>query len=109
VAVAPHESWWQINLALMYGRRGLRGKSSLVKLLAKERGRKRHEPLPSLTVKQIREWARACKQKHGQWPNRQSGDIDGAPGETWLGIFIALYQGSRGLKRRTKVSEVSRE
>ena len=69
VEAAPHESWWQINAALRTGKRGMKGGSSLVRLLAKRRGRSLREPLPSLTVAQIRDWARAYKQKHGAWPN----------------------------------------
>lgn len=106
VVGAPHESWSQIDISLKKGKRGLEPGSSLVRLLAKERGRSLHERVPPLTLEQIRERARDYKKRHCQWPDRQSGDVEGMPGETWLAIFMALYQGSRGLTRRTKVSKV---
>lgn len=109
VASAPHESWWQINQALARGKRGLKGGSSLVRLFAKKRGRSLYETLPPLTIEQIREWARAYKAKHGRWPDRKSGDVDGVPGETWLAVWVAMQQGTRGLRRRVEVSEVFRE
>ena len=87
----------------------MKGGSSLVRLLAKKRGRSLREPLPPLSIEQIREWARAYKRKHGAWPNRKSGDVEGAPGETWLAVWIAIHEGTRGLKRRRKAREVFRD
>jgi hypothetical protein len=98
------ETVWSVK-----GRRGLKGGSSLVRLLAKKRSRSLYETLPPLTIEEIRAWALAYKQKHERWPERRSGHIENTKGETWLAIWVAMYQGSRGLKRRVEVGEVFRD
>ena len=61
---------------------------------------------PELTEKQILAWARAYKRKHGRWPNRNSGPIQGTDGETWSGIRVALSHGRRGLRRGTTLTQL---
>jgi hypothetical protein len=51
-----------------------------------------------LRESQIRAWALAYKKKTGEWPSRDSGDVDGAPGEKWANIHQALRTGKRGLQ-----------
>ena len=44
-----------------------------------------------------RKWADAHHQKTGVWPNRNSGDVLGAPGETWAIVAGSLFKGRRSL------------
>src|SRR5262245_54965383 len=50
VADAPWETWGALNQALRNGHRGLPGGSSLGRLLAERRGRRRRSPAPPLHV-----------------------------------------------------------
>jgi hypothetical protein len=94
---APGETWAALDKALLLGRRGLPGGSSLARLLAQERGVRHPRELPRLTVRQVLAWARAQRRRTGQWPTRGSGPVAGAPGETWSAIDSALGGGYRGL------------
>jgi hypothetical protein len=94
---APGETWAGLHTALLLGRRGLPGGSSLARLLAEERGVRHPGELPRLTVRQIRAWARAHRRRTGEWPTRRSGPVAEAPGETWSAIHSALGRGDRGL------------
>ncbi len=55
--------------------------------------------LPRLTIKQIRDWARAYRSATGRWPTPHSGPVAvaPAPGETWAAIESSLRRGHRGL------------
>ena len=77
--------------------RGLPGGSSLPILLAEERGVRNSMGLPKLSVRQILEWADAFYEKHGTYPNRNSGPVEDTPGEKWSAINAALQSGGRGL------------
>jgi len=55
-------------------------------------------------VEQILAWADAHHAAHGRWPNKESGPIAGAPGETWCAIGKALAQGRRGLPAGTTLA-----
>lgn len=103
---APGESWKGVEVAMQLGRRGLPGGVSLDQLLVKERGARNHLNLPPLTEAKILSWARAYKRTHGSWPNRNSGPIAGAQGETWGGVWLALYRGRRKLKQRTTLKRL---
>ena len=63
------EEWGKIDNALKKGYRGLPGGSSLVRLLARERG-VQDSPVarPRLTVSQILAWADAHHARTGRWP-----------------------------------------
>jgi len=91
------DTWTAVDLALRTGRRGLRGGSSLAKLLARYRGVHRHVRKPPLTERQILSWADAFHARMGRWPNYHSGAIPEAPRETWLQVNEALSKGRRGL------------
>ena len=69
----------------------------LPKLLTEHRGVRNKQDLPTLTVKQILQWADKHHRRTGRWPNEDSGKVTDAAGETWTGITIALQRGSRGL------------
>jgi hypothetical protein len=93
----PGETWGAINRALGEGRRGLSGKTTLVRLLVVHRGREVLNGRPDLAVKKILAWADAHHAAHGRWPVEDSGAVEAAPGETWGAISQALLYGRRGL------------
>jgi len=93
----PEESWSKIDSALIVGLRGLPGGSSLPRLLSEKRGVRNQRQLPQLIVEQILKWADDHHKKTGKWPNENSGEVEGAPGEKWGAISAALSRGVRGL------------
>jgi hypothetical protein len=94
---APGETWRAVDAALLIGRRGLPGGSSLARLLAKQRGVRNPKQLPPLSIPQVLRWARAHRRRTGHWPTRASGPVVEAPGETWSAVHAALATGCRGL------------
>lgn len=94
---APGETWTAIDLALARGTRGLPGGSSLAQLLDRQGVKRNPQRRPALTVKQVLALADAFFRSHGHWPYRDSGPIDGLPGEKWMAIDKALRRGKRGL------------
>ncbi|MGO8744510.1 MAG: hypothetical protein ACLQNE_00840 [Thermoguttaceae bacterium] len=90
------ETWGQLDQALAHGYRGLRGGSSLAKLLAKHRKTRNRRGLPSLSVEQILKWADEHHRRTGGWPSAYSGPAKSAAGETWPAINSALRHGVRG-------------
>jgi len=106
---APGETWDGIRIALERGRRGLAPSGSLARFLAKHRGAKydiRHVRGRKLSLKQIKAWASAHYQRHGQWPHCHLGAVEGVPGETWGAINLALAHGYRGLPKRPSLAVV---
>jgi hypothetical protein len=93
---APGENWFAVDRALRAGVRGLKGGSSLARLLAEKRKVRNIHHLPRLTVKQILAWADAFRRRRGFWPSSHSGSVDGVRGETWSGVNAALQAGRRG-------------
>lgn len=106
IADAPGETWMAIHKALYDGTRGLRGGSSLFRLLARHRGIRRHVRRPQLTIERILAWADAFFARHGRWPDAASGSIPEAPGETWSRVRTAFYKAERGLPRGLSLSKV---
>jgi hypothetical protein len=94
---APGETWRAVDAALLIGRRGLPGGSSLARFLAKHRGTRNLKQLPPMSIPQVLRWARAHRRRTGHWPTRASGPITEAPGETWSAVHAALATGCRGL------------
>jgi hypothetical protein len=90
-------TWCGVDSALRAGSYNLPGGSSLPRLLAAERGMRNQSDLPTLTQEQLLEWADRHQERTGQWPNKASGAIWDAPGETWAAADAALYSGGRGL------------
>jgi hypothetical protein len=90
IVEAPGETWQRVDAVLRAGCRGMPGGSSLARLLAEHRGVRNHQNLPPLTVEQILKWVRAYHESTGNWPRRNSGPIDNAPGETWKAVDMAL-------------------
>jgi hypothetical protein len=93
----PGETWGTVDEALRKGRRGVRGQSSLARLLEQHRARRNIQSLPPLSYKKILAWADAHHERTGDWPNVNSGAVHVAPGEQWDTIDDALRQGHRGL------------
>jgi hypothetical protein len=94
-------TWAAIDQALIRGRHGLPGGSSIAQLLRRREGVGSRRGLP-LTEGQVAAWAKAFQKKHGRWPTRADGQIEGAAtGETWSGVAAALEQGLRQLRART--------
>src|SRR5262249_17050420 len=109
VAGQPGETWQGINAALREGHRSLRGGSSLAKLLAQGLGVRNRASTPPLTVAQILAWAAAHHDRTGQRPNRHSGPIADAPGETWAAVGTALRLGTRILPGGSSLAQLLAE
>jgi hypothetical protein len=100
------ETWQAVNIALQKGWRGLPRGSSLAQLLAEYRGVRNPARLPHFTITQILRWADAHYRRTGQWPMSKSGPILEAPGETWLAVQKALYDGKRGLRGGSSLAQL---
>jgi hypothetical protein len=109
VTAVPGETWRALDDCLRVGCRSLPGGSSLAQLLAKERGVRNKADLPSLKIKDILAWVDAYHQRTGGWPTGESGPVPEAPGETWKGIEMALFEGLRGLPGRRTIARLLRQ
>jgi hypothetical protein len=94
---APGRSGSAVQDALRRGLRGLPGGSSLARLLTRARGVRNPAALPGLTEAVILAWADAHRRRTGRWPGQRSGPVVAQPGETWMGLDLALLLGLRGL------------
>ncbi len=101
IAEAPRETWRSVHAALYEGRRGLRGRTSLPRLLAEHRGKRHPNYLPRLTEAGILAWADSYHKRTGKWPNATAGPIPEAPGETWTIVFHTMHGGRRGMSGKT--------
>jgi hypothetical protein len=96
-------TWRMVDNALREGQRGLPGGSSLRRLRA------RHDSAPAgltsdvLRTEQILAWADTFYTAHVYWPNKGSGRIPGAPGESWKRVDTDLRAGARGLTGGTSL------
>jgi hypothetical protein len=106
---APGETWLAVDTALREGGRGLRGGSSLARLLADKRGVRNHGDLPRLSVRKILRWADQYRRRTGRWPKLTSGPIAGAPGETWSAVQRDLVVGCRGLPGGSSLAQLLAE
>lgn len=104
VVTAPGETWRAINKSLTVGSRGLPGGSSLARFLTDHRGVRNSQALPNFSLKIIRSWANAHRERTGQWPKDKSGPIVEAPAETWQAVDNALRKGRRGLPGGSSLS-----
>jgi hypothetical protein len=96
---APGETWNAVHKALIRGRRGLPGGSSLARFLEKHRGVRNRLSAPRLTIERILRWVDAHHKRTGRWPIQSSGVVPGNPNETWAVVNAALVAGTRGLPR----------
>jgi superfamily II DNA or RNA helicase len=99
------DKWSGISIALRNGARGLRRKISLANLLWEKRGVPNKANRPKLTIAQILQWIDAHKKRTRQWPNQDSGKVEGTS-ETWRGINSALAKGMRGLKGGSSIVQL---
>jgi pyrroloquinoline quinone (PQQ) biosynthesis protein C len=106
---APGETWSVVQSALSKGLRGFPGGSTLAQLLQSHRGFRNIHDLPPLSEEQIIVWAEAHYRRMGQWPKKDSGSIESAPGETWNGVQIALIRGRRGLPGGSSLARLIKE
>jgi hypothetical protein len=106
---APGETWSAVQSALEAGIRGLRGGSSLPKLLAKHRGAPYREPSPRLTEKMILAWADDHHRRTGMWPQRESGPIAAAPRKTWSAVSKGLREGRCGLPGGSSLAQLLKQ
>ena len=109
IGSSPGESWGKVQIALKAGKRGLKGNSSIAKLLADHRGVRNIQDLPDFTIDQIVDWADAHFKRHGRWPSHHGGPIDDAPEETWTAVGLALSRGTRGLPGGTTLARLLAE
>ncbi|MEE8170709.1 MAG: hypothetical protein V3T70_09185 [Phycisphaerae bacterium] len=92
--------WDSVRGGLRYGRFGLRGGSSLARLLHRRRGVPygvRHVRGRKLTKKQVLAWSKAHYQRTRRWPRVNDGPVHGVADETWTGIDQCLRLGYRGV------------
>ena len=106
VLEAPGETWKAIDMALVKGRRGLTGGSSLARLLALHGLARNIRDLPRLNEKQILAWADAFHQRYSRWPTSTSGEIKDSPDENWHAIDSALRAGSRSLRAGSSLADL---
>ena len=109
IVEAPGESWNRVNEALVQGVRGLRGGSSLPRLLAKRRKCETRQTFPPFCEVKILAWADVFYARNGRWPTPESGSIPNAPGETWSRVDSALKVGTRGLPGRSSLTRLLAE
>lgn len=104
----PGDTWGAYQDALVRGRRGLPGGSSLAKLLSQELGIRNHLDLPGLTTSFIVERAIQHHEINGVWPTLYTKGqvIGGHPGDTWNAYQIALCQGRRGLPGGSSLTQL---
>jgi len=106
ISDAPDDTWGAVDAALRRGRRGLPGGSSLMQLLATERGVRRLGYAPPLSLALILAWADAFHLRNGRWPASRSGPLPEAPGENWRSLDFALSSGRRGLPGGSSLARV---
>lgn len=61
---------------------------------------------PNRTIEEILALADAFHEKHGKWPNKNSGRISETAPDTWTGIDIALARGNRNLPGGTTLARL---
>ena len=110
IAEAPGETWKAIERALVSGKRGLLGGSSLSRLLTKVYSVSRHWRRPDLSETQILAWADDHHARTGRWPNSHSQAVHAAAtDETWMMIDYALRFGIRGMPGGSSLAQFLRE
>jgi hypothetical protein len=90
-------TWSAIHTALVRGKRGLPGGTSLPRLLERHRGVHNHLSATALTEAIILGWVDDHYRRTGHYPKLDDGSILAAPGETWNAVQNALIKGGRGL------------
>ena len=106
----PDVSWSTIDRCLRRGGHGLSGGSSLSRFLRESGGLQNlRRAEPGLTRKQILEWADLHYERTGQWPDRDSGPVIGAPHIAWGTIEKRLRRGGLNLPGGMTLTRLLRE
>jgi len=103
------ETWKGVNVALMHGRRGLPGGTTLKRLLWEYRGVNYGRTRGPFTVEGILAWADAHHARTGNWPDAESGRIPECPGGVWQVVDVALARGTHGLPGGSSLSRLLAE
>jgi superfamily II DNA or RNA helicase len=104
----PCEKWANVDASLKNGTRGLRGGSSLARLLHELRHAVYVKDASRLSVTQILRWADDHYAAHGTWPKKNSGPIQGTA-ELWVRLDRCLILGRRGLPGRSSLAAILQE
>ncbi|HWL93970.1 MAG TPA: hypothetical protein VNT79_10585 [Phycisphaerae bacterium] len=105
VKESPAETWDSIRTSMRDGHRGLPAGITLAALFNSVRGDAGDlDRKGKLSVESIKLWARAQHRRHGKWPDKYSGAVPDARGETWFGIEEAIRLGKRGLPKGRSLS-----
>ena len=102
------DTWAAINEALVHGRRGLPGGSSLAKLLTKHFGPAYRPTAARLSEKQILLWAREHYRTTGKWPTAKSGPCKPAR-ISWALIDRCLRRGEQELPGGSSLSALLKD
>src|SRR5262245_45889998 len=86
-------TWARNNDARIYGRRRLRGGSSVARLLPRHQRVRHPKALPRVTEKQIVAWAHSYLARHGKYRPEKAGPVEDAPGEASINSTAALREG----------------
>ena len=101
----PDRTWLAVETALIKGTCGLRGGSSLHRLLkARRRIPDPRMVVPELTLKHIQQWADSHRTITGQWPHRESGLVLDCPRISWTTIERRMKSGRLSLPRGTTLT-----
>lgn len=106
VAGTASETWHRVDSALRRGIRGLPGRCSLARLLAKHRGVQNMTNRPRFTEARIVRWAKRHRRRTGRWPTEGCGAVADAPGETWQRVDRSLRVGVRGLPGGSSLAQL---
>ncbi len=94
-----------VEAAMALGGRGLEPGGTLPRFFAEHRGR--YNPRSArFTVAQILAWADQWRERTGEWPTSDSGDIPGIEGLNWAIVDNALRRGRGGLVRGSSLSRL---
>jgi len=110
VVGGPGISWSTIDRCLRRGGHGLHAGSSLSHLIREAGGLQNlRRAAPGLTRKQILDWADLHYERTGQWPDRDSGPVIGAPHIAWGTIEKRLRHGGLNLPGGMTLTRLLRE
>src|SRR5262249_3783024 len=90
-------TWTAIHTALVRGKRGLPGGTTLPRLLERSRGARNHLSAPPRTEARILGGRDDHRRRTGHYPRHNDGPVLAAPGQTWVAVENALVKGHRGL------------
>jgi hypothetical protein len=96
-------TWAAINEALKHGRCGLKGGTTVFRLLREHRGAAYDKRLVQFNEKQVLDWADEYHKRHRRWPTAKSGYWPPAKAP-WSTINRALREGRQGMPGGSSLS-----